>query len=86
MGQTRITLDCGALCDPDLGTLDVLLRLSLEMKRAGADLELVVDAAPQLCELIGLCGVADALELRHLSRGAAAARRAGRAARYRGRT
>ena len=61
MGRTRITLDCGALRDPDLGTLDVLLRLSLEMKRAGADLELG-DVGQELRELIGLCGVADILE------------------------
>jgi anti-anti-sigma regulatory factor len=84
MGRTRITLDCRALCDPDLGTLDVLLRLSLEMKRAGADLVLV-DPTPQLRALISLCGIEDLVELGPLSRVAEEARRAGRGAPYRGR-
>jgi hypothetical protein len=61
MGDTRVTVDCAAFRQPDLGTVDALLRLRLVLKRAGEDLVLE-NSSPQLRELMGLAGVQEVLE------------------------
>ena len=61
MGQSRVTVDCLAFRQPDLATVDALLRLRLMLKRAGEDVVLE-NCGPQLRELISLVGVQEALE------------------------
>ena len=56
MGQSRVTVDCLAFRQPDLATVDALLRLRLMLKRAGEDVVLE-NCGPQLRELISLVGV-----------------------------
>jgi ABC-type transporter Mla MlaB component len=60
MGHT-VTVDCAPFGQPDLATLDALLRLRLMLKRAGEDVVLE-NTSPGLCELISLVGVEQALE------------------------
>ena len=47
---------------PDLRTIDLLARLALGARRAGLELRLT-RATPELRELIGLCGLAQALRV-----------------------
>ena len=61
MGQSRVTVDCLAFRQPDLATVDALLRLRLMLKRAGEDVVLE-NTCPRLRELISLVGVQEALE------------------------
>lgn len=61
MGHSRVTVDCLALRQPDLATVDALLRLRLMLKRAGEDVVLE-NCGPQLRELISLVGVQEVLE------------------------
>jgi ABC-type transporter Mla MlaB component len=56
----RVTVDCVALGQPDLATLDALLRLRLTLKRAGCNL-VIENCGPCLRELISLVGVQDLL-------------------------
>jgi ABC-type transporter Mla MlaB component len=61
MGHSRVTVDCLAFRQPDLATMDALLRLQLMLKRAGEDVVLE-NCGPQLRELISLVGVQEVLE------------------------
>ena len=61
MGHSRVTVDCLAFRQPDLATVDALLRLRLMLKRAGEDVVLE-NTCPRLRELISLVGVQEALE------------------------
>jgi hypothetical protein len=61
MGHNPVTVDCAPFGQPDLATLDALLRLQLMLKRAGEDVVLE-NTSPRLCELISLVGVEQALE------------------------
>jgi anti-anti-sigma regulatory factor len=61
MGQSRVTVDCLAFRQPDLATVDALLRLRLMLKRAGEDVVLE-NSGPRLRELISLVGVQEVLE------------------------
>jgi anti-anti-sigma regulatory factor len=61
MGHSRVTVDCLALRQPDLATVDALLRLRLMLKRAGEDVVLE-NCGPRLHELISLVGVQEVLE------------------------
>ena len=61
MGHSRVTVDCLAFRQPDLATVDALLRLRLMLKRAGEDVVLE-NCGPQLRELISLVGVQEVLE------------------------
>jgi anti-anti-sigma regulatory factor len=61
MGHNRVTVDCLAFRQPDLATVDALLRLRLMLKRAGEDVVLE-NSGPRLRELIGLLGVQEVLE------------------------
>jgi anti-anti-sigma regulatory factor len=61
MGHTGVTVDCGAFGQPDLATVDALLRLRLMLKRAGEEVVLE-NSSPHLRELIGLIGVQEVLE------------------------
>jgi anti-anti-sigma regulatory factor len=61
MGHSRATVDCLALRQPDLATVDALLRLRLMLKRAGEDVVLE-NCGPRLHELISLAGVQEVLE------------------------
>jgi anti-anti-sigma regulatory factor len=61
MGQNRVVVDCSALGQPDLATLDALLRLRLALQAAGESLVLE-NTCPGLRELIRLVGVLEILE------------------------
>jgi hypothetical protein len=61
MGHNPVTVDCLAFGQPDLATVDALLRLRLMLKRAGEDVVLE-NSGPRLRELISLLGVEDVLE------------------------
>jgi ABC-type transporter Mla MlaB component len=61
MGHSRVTVDCLAFRQPDLATMDALLRLQLMLKRAGEDVVLE-NCGRQLRELISLVGVQEVLE------------------------
>jgi ABC-type transporter Mla MlaB component len=61
MGNSRVTVDCAAFGQPDLATVDALLRLQLMLKRAGEDVVLE-NSGPRLRELISLAGVQEVLE------------------------
>jgi ABC-type transporter Mla MlaB component len=61
MGHTRVTVDCAAFRQPDLATVDALLRLRLMLKRAGEDVVLE-NSGQWLRELISLAGVQEVLE------------------------
>jgi anti-anti-sigma regulatory factor len=61
MGDNRVTVDCLAFRQPDLATVDALLRLRLMLKRAGEDVVLE-NSGPRLRELISLLGVQEVLE------------------------
>jgi ABC-type transporter Mla MlaB component len=61
MGPSRFTVDCAGFRQPDLATVDALLRLRLMLKRAGEDVVLK-NSGPQLSELISLIGVPEVLE------------------------
>jgi anti-anti-sigma regulatory factor len=54
-GRRRIVCDVGAVTDPCVATVDVLARLALVARRAGAELELVdvSDAVRALLDLAG---------------------------------
>jgi hypothetical protein len=71
MGHNPVTVDCALFRQPDLATVDALLRLRLMLKRAGEDVVLE-NTGPRLRELISLVGVEQALE------GARQSRRGGR--------
>jgi len=60
MGHSRVTVDCLAFRQPDLATVDALLRLQLMLKRAGEDVVLE-NCGPRLRELISVVGVQDVL-------------------------
>jgi hypothetical protein len=61
MGHSRVTVDCATFREPDLATVDALLRLRLMLKRAGEDVVLE-NSGPQLRQLISLLGVQEVLE------------------------
>jgi ABC-type transporter Mla MlaB component len=61
MGHSRVTVDCASFRQPDLATVDALLRLRLMLKRAGEDMVLE-NSGQRLRELIGLVGVQGVLE------------------------
>jgi ABC-type transporter Mla MlaB component len=61
MGRNRVRVDCLAFRQPDLATLDALLRLRLMLKRAGEDV-ILENSGPRLLELISLVGVQEVLE------------------------
>jgi STAS domain-containing protein len=56
MGHNPVRLDCTAFREPDLATVDALLRLRLMLKRAREDVVLE-HSGPRLRELISLLGV-----------------------------
>jgi anti-anti-sigma regulatory factor len=55
-GERRIVCDLSAVTDPCVGTVDVLARLALTARRAGADLELV-DVSGAVRALLDLAGL-----------------------------
>jgi anti-anti-sigma regulatory factor len=55
-GERRIVCDLGAVTDPCVGTVDVLARLALAARRAGAELELV-DVSGAVRGLLDLAGL-----------------------------
>ena len=60
MARPRLTLDCGAIRQPDLCHLDALLRMRLVLSRS--DCELILEpCAPELTALIQFAGLADVL-------------------------
>ncbi len=78
--------DVSGLDEVDLGTVDALARIALGLRREGRMLRLQ-GATAELRNLIALAGLADVLGCEDaVSRGAAAARTAGRTGRCRGRT
>ncbi|HSL32080.1 MAG TPA: STAS domain-containing protein [Candidatus Limnocylindrales bacterium] len=84
----RVLLDVGDLPGGDLRTVDLLARLSVEVRRSGRRVELR-DAPAELRQLLALLGLARVIpsEGPPLSRrGASAARIAGRTSPCRGRT
>jgi len=65
MGATRpwtVILDAALLGRPDLGTIDMLVRLQLAARRAGG-VVLLRDEGDELRDLIGLVGLAGVLLL-----------------------
>jgi hypothetical protein len=60
MGSAKINLDCGPLTAPTAATIDQIARLKVAARRQGCALELK-NAAPCLLELIGFCGLGEAL-------------------------
>jgi ABC-type transporter Mla MlaB component len=60
MERERVAVDCGDLRQPDLPTVDAILRLRLVLLREGMDLVLQ-NTPPRLRELIDLLGLADLL-------------------------
>ncbi|MFN2543870.1 MAG: STAS domain-containing protein [Actinomycetota bacterium] len=62
-GPEPIVCDVSGLVHPDVRSIDVLARLQLMARRAGRRMQLR-RACPQLCELIELAGLSDALPLR----------------------
>ena len=88
--EPAFTCDVSGLDRADLGTVDALARVALRLRREGTDLRLR-GASIELRNLIALAGLARILAChdeaaRTVSQDAAAGRRAGRSARYRGRT
>jgi ABC-type transporter Mla MlaB component len=83
----RVLLDVGDLPGGDLRTVDLLARLSVEVRRSGRRVELR-GAPAELRQLLALLGLARILpsEGPLSRRGASAARRAGRTSPCRGRT
>jgi ABC-type transporter Mla MlaB component len=83
----RLLIDVRAMLGDDLRTIDLLARLAVEARRAGQRVELR-GAPAELRQLLALIGLARILpsEAAIRRRGAAAARRAGRASQCRGRT
>jgi hypothetical protein len=61
-GRSTIVCDAGAISAPDVGTVDVLARLSLGARRHGFELRLR-NASAALLELIAFVGLSDALPL-----------------------
>jgi ABC-type transporter Mla MlaB component len=61
MGHSGVRVDCASFRQPDLATVDALLRLRLMLKRAGEDV-ILENSGPPLRELIGLVGVREVLE------------------------
>ena len=60
MARPRVTLDCGAIRQPDLCHLDALLRIRLVLSRS--DCELILEpCTPELTALIQFAGFADVL-------------------------
>ena len=55
-----VVCDVSALVRPDLGTVDALARLVLVAGHLGGKV-LLLDAAPELHELLGLAGLADVM-------------------------
>lgn len=60
--QRVVVCDVGELRHPDCATVDELARLQLTARRHGRGIVLR-RAAPELRELIGLCGLADVLAI-----------------------
>ena len=60
MGSAKIALECGQLVAPTAATIDQIARLHLAARRQGCALELQ-NANPCLLELIGFCGLGEAL-------------------------
>ena len=60
MARDQVAVDCFELRQPDLATVDALLRLRLILLREGAELVLQ-NAPPRLVELISLLGLGDLL-------------------------
>jgi hypothetical protein len=61
-GAERVVCDVGALVGPDLATVDALACLQFAVLRLGCRLRLR-RASPELQELLGLMGLAEALGL-----------------------
>lgn len=85
MGALRAIVCDVAGVRHDAVTVDALARLQLAARRGGCEFRLQ-GAAPELVEVIEFMGLRDVLPLAAMTRTAAEARRAGTAARYRGRT
>ena len=60
MDRDQVAVDCSALRQPDLATVEALLRLRLLLRRRGEDLVLQ-NSGQRLRELIGLLGLDDVL-------------------------
>jgi hypothetical protein len=57
-----VSYDCGSLAQPDLGTIDELLRLDLTLRRRDCKLQLKRPGTP-LRELIDFAGLAEVLRV-----------------------
>jgi hypothetical protein len=60
MGRPRVTLDCGAIRQPDLCDLDALLRIRLALCQSGCEL-ILEPCGRELTALIQFAGFADVL-------------------------
>jgi hypothetical protein len=58
-----VTVDVGALAEPDPLILDALVRLQLAARRLGASIQLE-NACPELVDLLALVGLADVVPMR----------------------
>ena len=57
-----VFLDCGPVHEPTATTIDQIARLKLEARRSSCELELI-NATPDLRELIRFCGLGGVLGL-----------------------
>lgn len=57
-----VTWDVGAFTDPDVGTVDLVAKMQLLVRRLGLELR-VENACPELRELIDLAGLSEVLRL-----------------------
>ena len=60
MEQDQVAVDCSGLGQPDLATIEALLRLRLILRRDGSDL-ILENGGEELAELISLLGLDDVL-------------------------
>ena len=60
MARTRLILECGSLREPDLGTIDRIARLRLDLRRRDVEV-LLRHPSTELMELIHLAGLAGVL-------------------------
>lgn len=61
--ESIVTVDVGALAEPDPLVLDALVRLQLAARRLGASIQLQ-NACPELVDLLALVGLADVVPAR----------------------
>jgi hypothetical protein len=62
MASFTVSYDCSSLAQPDLGTVDELLRLDLALRRCDCELRLKRAGIP-LRELIDFAGLAEVLRV-----------------------